>query len=241
MTRAIQSSRAKPTIDQLMTAYLADPETPGGRENGLGPDQSLQLLRNALDGYGVDHLRTVDIAPWREAYEAGDEGALCRIAGTIVLLRYLPEFADWFLVRKVAMSEDDIAAVVEDVRDFIAWLRRRGEISQGAAKRAIADLDQAADDLPAAERLSEILYDLAARAAGGRGPAAFEEVVDDYLVIERVAPGRLWFVDVDGPLKVPEAATALARPGWTVNLALGRRGTTWEVLEVGNVYPETLA
>jgi len=65
--------------------------------------------------------------------------------------------------------------------------------------------------------------------------------VEDFLVIERVAPGRIWFLDGVGPIKVPEAASAVARPGWTINLVLGRRGSGWEVLEVGNVYPETLA
>ena len=59
-------------------------------------------------------------------------------------------------------------------------------------------------------------------------------------MVERVAPGRIWFVDDVGPIKVPEAASALARPGWTINLMLGKRGQPWDVLEVGNVYPETL-
>ena len=54
-------------------------------------------------------------------------------------------------------------------------------------------------------------------------------------------PPRLWFIGGIGPVKVPEAASAVARPGWTINLVLGRHGTTWDVLEVGNVYPETLA
>lgn len=118
------------------------------------------------------------------------------------------------------------------------------EITPAGARKALGRLASASVDLPAAERLSKLLYDLAKRGEAfvrARGEAAFEEIIDDYLVIERVGPGRLWFLDGVGPVKVPEAASALARPGWTVNLALGRRGTTWEVLEVGNVYPETLA
>ena len=75
------------------------------------------------------------------------------------------------------------------------------------------------------------------RPAGPR----WDETIEDYLVIERVAPGRIWFLDHVGPIKVPEAATALARPGWTVNCLVGRRGSTWQLLETGNVYPETLA
>ena len=39
----------------------------------------------------------------------------------------------------------------------------------------------------------------------------------------------------------PASASALARPGWIVNCVVGRLGDTWQVLETGNVYPETLA
>jgi hypothetical protein len=80
-----------------------------------------------------------------------------------------------------------------------------------------------------------------ARASHHAAGPDFDEIVEDFLVIERVAPGRIWFLDGVGPIKVPEAASAVARPGWTINLVLGRRGSGWEVLEVGNVYPETLA
>ncbi len=65
--------------------------------------------------------------------------------------------------------------------------------------------------------------------------------MEDYLVVARVAPGRIWFLDGVGPIKVPSEASALARPGWTINLVIGKRGAAWDVLEVGNVYPETLA
>ncbi len=99
-------------------------------------------------------------------------------------------------------------------------------------------------DLPAAERLGRLLHEIGrANAAKVRrgAPPEFDEIVEDDLVIERVAPGRIWFLHGVGPIKVPEAASAVARPGWTINLVLGRRGAGWDVLEVGNVYPETLA
>jgi hypothetical protein len=52
---------------------------------------------------------------------------------------------------------------------------------------------------------------------------------------------RIWFIGGFGPIKATEAASAVARPGWTVDLVLGRRGPDWDVLEVDNVYPEPLA
>ena len=66
-------------------------------------------------------------------------------------------------------------------------------------------------------------------------------MIEDFLVVDRVAPGRIWLIGVDGPLKVPETASRIARPGWTINLVIGRVGGVWRVLEVGNVYPRTIA
>ncbi len=56
-------------------------------------------------------------------------------------------------------------------------------------------------------------------------------------MIEGVEPGRLWFEGGIGPVSVPKSASAIAQPGWSVNIVLGRRGKTWHILEVGNVYP----
>lgn len=127
---------------------------------------------------------------------------------------------------------------------FLAWLAERGEIRRDIARKVLGCTATASVDLPAAERLGRLLQEIARpdtqRVRTGSADK-FDEIVEDFLVIERVAPGRIWFLDGVGPIKVPEAASAVARPGWTVNLVLGRRGNRWEVLEVGNVYPETLA
>lgn len=242
-----RTARPKPSIDELMTAYLAealaaDPAA-RDREDG-GPEASLDLLRGALNNYGHQYLGGADAERFQAAYNDGDEEALCRMAGPAVLLKYLDEFLGYFLIRKVLCSDDEIAAIVEDVRAFVAWLRDRGAITPAAARKALGRLAGASVDLPAAERLSEILYRLGDQARRRGRPAVppdYEEIVEDYLVVERVAPGRIWFLGGVGPIKVPDEASALARPGWTINLVLGKRGEQWDVLEVGNVYPETLA
>jgi hypothetical protein len=63
------------------------------------------------------------------------------------------------------------------------------------------------------------------------------DYIEDELVISRVEPGRLWFDDGIGPVKVPRAASDLARPGWSVSLVLARVRGQWRMLQVGSVYP----
>lgn len=63
------------------------------------------------------------------------------------------------------------------------------------------------------------------------------DLVEDYLVIERVEPGKLYFSRGIDPLEVSEPASELAQVGWGVNATVARLNRTWRVVEVGNVYP----
>jgi hypothetical protein len=237
------TSRApRRTIEVLIEAYLA--QLGGGKHRVSETGGSLDLLRQGLDSYAYEHLSRADRDRWSAAYEDGDEGAFCRLFGAGKIATYLDEFLGYFLIRKVLIAEDEVARTVEDVRGFVEWLAAEHELTPTVARKALGRIAEASVDLPAAERLGRLLGDIAQAnedvVRRGARPE-FEEVVEDFLVIERVAPGRIWFLGGIGPIKVPEAASAVARPGWTINLVLGRRGATWEVLEVGNVYPETLA
>jgi hypothetical protein len=237
------TSRApRRSIEVLINSYLA--QLAGGKRRVRDAGGSLDLLRQGLNGYGYQYLSRPDRDRWSASFNDGDEDAFCRLFGAREIAKYLEEFLGYFMIRKVIMSEDEVARTVEDVRGFIEWLAAERELTPTAARKALGRIAGASADLPAAERLGRLLYDVAkANEANARrgAPPDFEEILDDFLVIERVAPGRIWFLDGVGPIKVPEAASAVARPGWTINLVLGRRGAVWEVLEVGNVYPETLA
>ncbi len=225
-----------------MARYLAEAVPKVSRRRRA--EQALDLLRSGLNGYAYQHLSRADQARWSAAFnDEGDEQAFCRLFGAHYIVKYLDEFLGYFLIRKVIIAEDEVATTIEDVRGFVAWLGETGTITAAAARRSLGGLARASVDLPAAERLGNVLYALGRKddEAWGASTPQFDEIVEDYLVIERVAPARLWFIGGIGPVKVPEAASAVARPGWTINLVLGRRGTTWDVLEVGNVYPETLA
>lgn len=59
----------------------------------------------------------------------------------------------------------------------------------------------------------------------------------------RVEPGRLWLEVLEtagriGPVAVPAAASERLAVGWQISGALKRRGRTWKLQDVWNVYPE---
>jgi hypothetical protein len=99
---------------------------------------------------------------------------------------------------------------------------RRGPTPPAGARRPPGDL-------PRAERLSELLYDLAAKSSSDVDALEDDDYVEDYLFIERVEPGSIWFEGGIGPLKVPKAASDLAKPGWSVNVALARVKGAWQL------------
>ena len=227
-----------------MDAYLAERQIASGVDERDHVAMSLELLSSALNNYGHEHLSRADTKRFIDAFEdAEDEDTFSRMFGVEEMLTYIDEFVSWFLIRKVIMPLGQTEQTIEDVRGFVEWLAESGEIGTGQARKALGAIATASIDVPSAERLAHILHDLARRstetAAAGR--TRWDETIEDYLVIERVAPGRIWFIDGVGPIKVPEAASALARPGWTVSCLVARVGTTWHLLETGNVYPETLA
>ena len=96
----------------------------------------------------------------------------------------------------------------------------------------------AARDLPRADKLGRMLYELA-QDAPGVVPDTIpdEDWIEGHLQIARVEPGVLWFEGDLGPVKVPRTVSALAQVGWRVTITLARLRGKWRVLEVGNVYP----
>jgi hypothetical protein len=241
---AVSQRRREPaTIEALMGSYLAELPAMRPDRDPAEADYSLQLLAAGLNGYGHQNLTRAEGERHRAAMSEGDDFAFCRLFGAKQIAKYLDEFFGYFLIRKTLLSAEDTADVVDDIRDFVGWLLRHGELTPAMARKALGRVAQASYELPTAERLSNLLFETAERnsARASRSEPPFDEVVEDFLIIERVAPGRIWFIGGVGPIKVPEAASAIARAGWTVNVVAGRRGSTWELLEVGNVYPETLA
>lgn len=163
-----------PSLESLFAAYLASRAADAGakaRGNPKRPaawlpdaEQSIDLLRSALNGYGYQYLSARDERRFQRAYDDGDEGALCRLFGARVLLAYLDEFFDDFLIRKVLFQVEDLEATIAETGRF----------------------------------------------------------------------------DLTGPLEVPLEVSALARPGWSINLVLARVNGRWHILEVGNVYPRVI-
>lgn len=120
----------------------------------------------------------------------------------------------------------------------MTWLAQRGYIGETSAAEAGDRARKATRDLPMADRLGMLLGEVADHAlAIDPDDVADKDWVEDYLQIVDVQPGKIWFTNHVGPISVPQKASDLARPGWSVFVTAARINKRWHLLEVGVVYP----
>jgi hypothetical protein len=110
-------------------------------------------------------------------------------------------------------------------------------VSDDQREIAVERGTEAGRDLPCAERFASLLYDQS-RATPNFDPGTLGkgDLAKDYLSIERIDPGALYFAGGIGPLNVSEQASTLAEVGGGVNITLARISRAWFVVEVNNVY-----
>lgn len=223
------------SIDEALVRFLA------GAHLDRDAEGVVDLLRSYLDGYGHQMLSEEEAAYYQEGRDADEEaGAFCKSFEPEFILEGLPEFLGWYVIRKVAAGPELTAAFGPVTEQLVAWLVDEGLVSAASADGAGELTTAAAQDLPAAEELSALLYE--------SGRDVVREAVLEYVdwetelaEISRVEPGRLWFrteLGTIGPVLVPDRASELARLGWGVSaLGFGRTQVGWHILEMGNVYP----
>jgi hypothetical protein len=229
-----------PTIDVVLDAFLSDQSERLSARTMRSYEDVVDLLRDSLNRYGPDSLDKRDLKAWKRAMDAGDDEAFCHLFGPEYILDHVGEFLGYFMVRKVMAGESLLRSAGTVTKKLATWLHEHGYAGEAERDRAVDRGSEAARNLPRAERLANLLYEqslatppLDDRHGGPRDTAGG----DLPLEIERVEPGRLFFAGGVGPLRVSRQASDLARPGWEVSITLARLRGTWQVTEVGNVYP----
>jgi hypothetical protein len=226
------------TIEQVLESFLDEQRGRLSARSMRRYAAVIEFLGDSLNTYGPNALDAAERRRWDEAFAAGDEDAFCRLFGPEHISAHLPEFLGHFMVRKVIAGQELLRTAGTVTKRLAGWLYEQGHTSAEQRDFLTRRGARAARDLPRAERLANLLYQhsLATPDAdpGTLGP---DEWVEDYLIIDRVEPGELYFTDVSGPLPVPQKASDLAVPGWTMTATLVRVNGTWRLAEIGSVYP----
>jgi len=226
------------TIDEALDTFLEDQRKRLSAKTLSNYENVVSLLRSSLNGYAYQSLDGLEEKRWRKAFDAGDEEAFTRLFGPEKIVENLGEFLGYFMVRKVMAGQELLRASGTVTKKLAAWLHEQGYISERQRLEAVERGGDAARELPRADRLGELLHDEMAKTP----PLDPEEIpdehwVEDFLAIERVEPGVLWFEGGIGPVRVSRRASDLAEVGWGVNIVLAQLRGEWRIVELGFVYP----
>jgi len=232
---------AEPTINEALDSFLAEQEERLAASTYRRYAEVVELLRHSLDGYAHQALSERERAFWEDRFDRDEEsGSFCNTFGPEKIPENLGEFLGYFMIRKVMAGKDLRRSAGTVTKKLASWLEEQGWVDPEEAADARERGADAARDLPRAEELTQILWDCSQAQPPG---AILEEWDDDLAEIQRVERGSIWFRDFRsgeeiGPVEVPERASELARPGWTISaLLLGRTRRGWRILELANVYP----
>ena len=233
------ASGHKPTISDVLAEYLRAeksrlaPKTYARYANVIG------LFTHSLNSYAANSLSQFERARFDKLFnaEAEQRREFCDILGPEHILENVGEFLNYFMVSKVIVGADTLRASGTVMKKLTKWLVKHEYVRTDDAALAIEQGSDAARDLPAAEKLSAILYDLT---AGRHVPR--DSDIEGRFSITKIEPGRIWLQDEDdgenyGPILLTEKATKLCRVGWIVSGAVRKSGNRCLLVEAFQVYP----
>jgi hypothetical protein len=229
----------KLTISEVLAEYLRAEKSRLAPKTHVRYTEVIALFTHSLNSYAANSLSQFERARFDKLFNAEGEQhrEFCDIFGPEHILENVGEFLNYFMVSKVIVGADTLRASGTVMKKLAKWLVEQECVKSDDADLAIEQGSDAARDLPAAEKLSVILYDLT---AGRHAPR--DSDVEGRFSITKIEPGRIWLQDDDdgedyGPILLTEKATRLCRVGWTISGAVRKSGNRCVLVEAFQVYP----
>jgi hypothetical protein len=236
----VQAARGhKPTISEVLPEYLRAEKSRLAPKTYARYADVIGLFTHSLNGYAASSLSQFDRARFDKHFDAEGEHhrEFCDIFGPEHIIENVGEFLNYFMVSKVIVGADTLRASGTVMKKLAKWLVEQEYVKSDDADVAIEQGSDAARDLPAAEKLSTLLYDLT---AGRLEPR--DSDIEGRFSITKVEPGRIWLQDEDdgenyGPILLTEKVTKLCRVGWIISGAVRKSGNRCVLVEAFQVYP----
>jgi hypothetical protein len=150
---------ADPSAWEVLDRWCHAAPPPGSDERAfISRDAVAELIADNLDGYAYERLSKADRAWWQERRKQDEEaGAFSRLFGREWIVETMDDFLGWFVIRKVMAGREELAAYGPLCVDLLRWMESQGLASGRAMDAAIDRAWRAAEDLPLADELGELL------------------------------------------------------------------------------------
>jgi len=154
----------KLTISEVLAEYLRAEKSRLAPKTHVRYTEVIALFTHSLNSYAANSLSQFERARFDKLFNAEGEQhrEFCDIFGPEHILENVGEFLNYFMVSKVIVGADTLRASGTVMKKLAKWLVEQEYVKSDDADLAIEQGSDAARDLPAAEKLSVILYDLTA-------------------------------------------------------------------------------
>lgn len=235
----VNPGKADPCISRVLQDFLEEQAARLGKQTLGRYEMAIELLEACLNSYGHQHL---DDAAKRalDSYlemEEDEEASLCRFFGPEKIPDMVDEFLGYFMVRKVICGRDQLRTTGTALKRLAGWLADEGHIGPDEAEEMAAVAAQGSRDLPAADELSDLLYDY----VNSSPPVTGEKEMEEFFEVVKVEPGKLHLQGgAEGTvvIDVPRKISALCKRGWMFYLLLVKTEKGWRIAKTGPVYPQ---
>ena len=229
----------KQTISEVLAEYLRAEKSRLAPKTHARYTDVISLFTHSLNGYAANSLTHFERARFDRHFNAEGEQhrEFCDIFGPEHILENVGEFLNYFMISKVIVGADTLRASGTVMKKLAKWLVEKEYVKSDDSDLAIEQGSDAARDLPAAEKLSTLLYDLT---AGRHEPR--DSDIEGRFSITKIEPGRIWLQDDNdgkdyGPILLTEQATKLCRVGWIISGAVRKSGKRCVLVEAFQVCP----
>jgi len=204
-------------------------------------DEVIELFHLYLIGYAYQHLDEEDSEKWQEKYETDEESFVKMFSFDKIDYSTYSEFFEYFIIRKVMAGEAFMKKAVRVIKKLTKWLKENNHIDQEQYDDLIEYFDDGqAKALPNAEKVSDLIYNLADQSPDRE---YFDELLEGYFMITEIESEAIWVDETlgsqtnIGPVVVTKQIAELCEEGWDLSLVIGKYQDKWHIIESGNVYP----
>ena len=227
-----------PTIAEVFDQFLEEQETRVKPQTFRKYADIVYLFKESMNSYAYQSLGKEEKDCFNNFFglQGEDHREFCDIFGPSEILGNVSEFLNYFMIRKVMCGKELLKAAGTVIKKLVKWLSEHGHVDGEGVEDYAKQAGRASKELPAMEDLSGLLW----KYAVNRANVEFQETAEGYFSVRSVENGRVHLEDLYGAkfvLTLPTEIASICKPGWSINLALGKTKGQWKILEVGNVYP----
>ena len=230
---------SRPSISEVLAEYLSAEKRRLSPRTYARYEDVIRLFSHSLNRYAANSLNKAERELFEETTgaEADRPREFCDVFGPEHILGNVGEFLNYFMVRKAVGDAATLQASGSVIKKLSKWLVEKGYANSEDADLAIQQGSDAARDLPAAAKLTALLYDPTAKHQTPR-----ESDIEGHFSITKIESDRIWVEDEDdgkhyGPILLPEKAIKLCRVGWVISGAVRSTSSRYILVEAYQVLP----